>query len=99
MDDIARWSVDDDDDSEYDPPTDGAVQVAVHGVTIADDATPAQAAAALFARFGLDWCMALPKALWQQAAIEKVAKWKHRVQMPDGDGKLLPKRGKGGRWV
>jgi len=95
MDDITRWSVDDFDEEDD---TDTTIQLAIHGLTIADDATPAQVAAALYARFGLDWCMALPNELYRQAAIEKVAKWKHRVQLPDGD-KLLPKRGKGGRWV
>jgi hypothetical protein len=98
MDDIANWSVDDDDDSEYDPPPDGAVQVAMHGVTIADDATPAQAAAALFARRGIDWSMQTSLELTRQVAAATGHRDNQRVQMPDGDGKL-PKRGRGGRWV
>ncbi len=83
---------------DFDEDDDTAIQLAINGLTIADDATPAQVAAALYARFGLDWCMALPNELYRQAAFEKVAKWKHRLQMPDKD-KLLSKRGKGGRWV
>lgn len=81
MDDITRWSVD---DLDEDDDTDGVpIQLAIHGLTIADDATPAQVAAALYARFGLDWAMQLTQELYRQAAFEKVQKWRHRVQLPN----------------
>lgn len=77
MDDIANWSTDDFDEEDD---TDGVpIQLAIHGLTIADDATPAQVIAALIARFGEDWVLALPNEVWRQVGLVKVAKWKHRV--------------------
>jgi len=96
---IARWSVDDFDEEDDDLSDGVPIQMAIHGLTIADDATPAQVIAALIDQRGEDWVLALPNEVWRQVAAVKVAKWKHRVQMPDDAGKMLPKRGKGDRWV
>jgi hypothetical protein len=86
-------------DDADDPPPDGAVQVAIEGVTIYIIDEPAEAAEALYKKFGLDWSMQLSRELQRQAAFDTASRLKHRVQMPDDDGKVLPKRGKGDRWV
>lgn len=70
------------DEEDDDLPADGAVQVVVEGITIYIIDEPSEAAEALYKKFGLDWTMQLTQELYRQAALHKVAKWKHRVQMP-----------------
>jgi len=73
-----KYSPDEEDDADNVP-----IQMAINGVTIADDATPTQAIAALLARHGEDWVLALPNEVWRQVAWSKAQRWKQRAQMPD----------------
>lgn len=84
MDDIANWSVDDFDDTDDDPPTDGAVTVAVSHVEISAGDDMAEVAAMLVAMLTDEEMSDLIFRLKEQRAITKA---------------MRIGRGPGDRWV